>query len=53
MYIVTDRFDYSCPPEWKFQRSDRNTFNTKPKYDYYGREDTIVRPPHAERPPEV
>ena len=48
MYLVTDKFDYPVPPKWGFAKGGRNTFDTKPKYDYYLRPDNIVgRGPHV------
>jgi len=37
---VTDEFDYIVPPKWKFGTNDRNTLDTKAKYEYYFRKET-------------
>lgn len=42
MYLVTDKFDYTTPAKWSFSKNERNTLDTKAKYDYYFRDDTIV-----------
>jgi hypothetical protein len=39
---VEDRFSYEKSPEWKIGTTERNTLDTKAKYEHYFRKDMDV-----------
>jgi len=41
-YNVEDRFSYEKSPEWKIGTTERNTLDTKAKYEHYFRKDMDV-----------
>jgi hypothetical protein len=41
-YIPTDKFSYNKDPTWKMGTQERNTLDSKPKYEHYFRKDIDV-----------